>query len=153
MPAWLVAWNPLLNPWDDMSQDRALLAERGHVDFIWNCGQNRSIVPGDRVWLIRLGEHPKGIFGRGAALETPHRAPSWRNPSQMQMFFPIRWTELLDARDQKILLPQPFLKSHPVLRRMHWSPRGSGVRIPDDVNEVLETEWRQFISKLDSSST
>lgn len=146
MPAWLVAWNPRLYAWDDFAADLEMLAARGHIDFSWNLGQNRSVVPGDRFWLIRLGEHPKGIFGRGYALETPHRAPSWRNPASMQMYAPIRWIELLDARHQKIVLPQPFLKSHSVLRRMNWSPRGSGVRIPDEVNLVLEAKWRDFIA-------
>lgn len=147
--AWLVAWNPQLYAWDDFSKDLALLAGQGYVDFSWNCGQNHSILPGDRVWLIRLGEPPKGIFGRGHALEAPHRAPSWRNPTRMQNYFPIRWTELLDAHERLIVLPQALLKSEPLLRRMHWSPRGSGVRIPDEVNEALEAAWRRFVTELD----
>lgn len=145
MPAWLVAWNPLLNPWNDFGQVLVELAEHGHVDFEWNCGQNRNIAPGDRIWLIRLGAPPKGLFGKGHVLEAPHPAPSWRNPERTQMFIPVRWTELLDAHDRLIMLPQPYLKSHPILRRMHWSPRGSGVTVPVEVDAALEREWQNFV--------
>lgn len=146
MPAWLMTWNPDLYPWHDFSQDLALLGRQGFIDFDWSCGQTRRIAPGETIWLLRLGSRPRGIFGKGRALAAPYQGPSWRDPHRTQMHVNIRWTQLLDAHDQRIVLPQQVLKSHPALGRVHWSPQGSGVSIPDEVNAELERVWQAFVS-------
>ncbi len=147
MPAWLVTWNPKLYPWHDFQQDLAELNQKGHIDFSWSCSQTRRIQPGDRIWLMRLGERQRGIFGQGKALNAPVEGPSWRDPTRTQMSLEIRWTHLLDAHTQQLVLPQELLKSHPVLCCQNWSPQSSGIRIPDTINAELEKVWRKFVKQ------
>lgn len=145
MSAWLVTWNPQLYPWPDFAQDLAELNQKGYVDFGWSCGKTRRIQAGERIWLLRLGPRPRGIFGQGTALTAPVEGPSWRDPNRTQMSLEIRWTALLDAHTEQVVLPQEFLKSHPLLGRQNWSPQGSGVSLPDQINVELEKVWRAFV--------
>jgi hypothetical protein len=44
----------------------------------WSCGNSKSIANGDRLFLLRQGEEPRGIVGVGYAESEPYRDTHWR---------------------------------------------------------------------------
>lgn len=48
---------------------RLALGER--VVVKWECGGNRQVKKGDRVFFLRGGRHPKGLFGSGTVTRPP----------------------------------------------------------------------------------
>ena len=51
----------------------------------WSCGVTKTIEPGDRVFLIKLGKEPRGIVGSGRADSAPAkgRGVDWETHSKV----------------------------------------------------------------------
>ena len=64
MKTYLLTWNPNKWDWDNLEDEISNHKEKGYSDSRWSC-RNKSIKKGDRVFLIRLGEEPKGIIASG----------------------------------------------------------------------------------------
>jgi len=66
MKTYLLAWNPNRWEWgniDEMSND----VKNGNVVYDrWSLGASKRPKKGDKFFLIRLGEEPKGIFASEA---------------------------------------------------------------------------------------
>mgnify|MGYP001070536866 CR=1 FL=1 len=141
----LLTWNPDKFPWDrpgdSLGEQIAAIAARGYVDDRWGCGFSRGIVPGDRVFLMRLGVEPRGIVGAGHARGTPYTAPHWAIPGKLALWVDIRFDHLRDATRQAIL-PSAELRHDPRFAAMrNWHPRASGAHIPDEAAGELERAW------------
>ena len=68
MATYLFAWNPIYWDWPELTDEIRRLKRRGHVDIGWASGRTRSIEPGSRAFMVRLGTPPKGIIGSGYTL-------------------------------------------------------------------------------------
>jgi hypothetical protein len=73
----LFAWNPNRWDWEDLQESIEHLEKVGYVERRWSCGNSKSIRKGDRVFLIRLGNEPRGIMGSGYAKSSYYVAPHW----------------------------------------------------------------------------
>jgi 5-methylcytosine-specific restriction enzyme A len=143
MATYLLAWNPRRWTWDDLS-DMASQVRDGHVvKTRWSCGSSKKIAKGDRVFLIRLGVEPRGIFGSGRVVEGSFPGHHWDRERAASgvftNFVEIRFDVLLDPEIDKIL-PRTLL-NEPPFSQMHWDTQMSGVRIPDGVAKNLEATW------------
>jgi hypothetical protein len=90
MATYLLIWNPNRWTWeeDDVRRDIAQLEESGRVEsFRWSVGTYRQIEAGGRLFLIRLGSEPRGIFLSGFARGYAYRATHW-DPSERKRVFP-----------------------------------------------------------------
>ena len=150
MATYLLTWNPKRFDWFDMDEEIAELEEVGWLDGSWTCGRNKSIRPGDRFYLIRLGAQTfnKGIVGSGVITSEPYPGEHWPDEggglSSTAMFVDVRFDMLLDGEVDR-LLDIDMLKSDPVLGQMHWSSQTSGIRIPDAVAEELQKRWSDLL--------
>lgn len=146
MATYLLTWNPLRFDWTDIEEEIAELQEIGWLDGRWSCGNNKSIQPGDRFYLIRLGNQVfnKGIVGSGYIISKYYEAPHWvdgdERPTGPALYVDVRFDTLLDAEVEKILEIEE-LKNDPILMQMHWSTQRSGVRIQDNIVEELQRRW------------
>jgi len=75
MNTFLFAWNPNRWDWVDLQESIEHLENVGYVERRWSCGNSKSIKKGDRVFLIRLGEEPRGIMGSGYTKSSYYVAP------------------------------------------------------------------------------
>jgi 5-methylcytosine-specific restriction protein A len=78
MNTYLFTWNPKQWTWEDLalrandSASGKIVAER------WSCHANaKRIKKGDRAFLIRLGEEPKGIIASGWTTSDPQLGLHW----------------------------------------------------------------------------
>lgn len=148
MATYLLVWNPNRWHWADLPDVVKQVGRSEPVFMRWSCGSNKRIMKGDRVFLIRLGRHPKGIVGSGAVTVAPHEDIHWE-PQKARLgkkarYIAFQVDALLDP-DREPILWRERLKSEAPFSSMHWDTRSSGVRIPDEIVPELEKVWSDLV--------
>ena len=143
MATYLLAWNPNRWQWDDLA-DFVDSFNRGEVSIDrWSCGRNKNIAAGDRVWFIRLGEDPRGIFGYGTVVTPSYEDAHWDDPTKTTQYVEYQIDSIVNPETDQII-PRTRLDDPP-FDSMHWDTQMSGVSIPDDVAISLHQEWSRLV--------
>lgn len=128
MAVYLLTWNPeqydLLTSADEV-------AERGETADEWRT-QNRRIVAGDVLVLLRQGAEPRGIVGVGRATGTPDRFASPYD-GHVRWYVPLAWWYL--TPDRPLVTLAELRERFPIAHG--WGPRGSGTLLPEPVGPAL----------------
>jgi 5-methylcytosine-specific restriction enzyme A len=144
---YLLAYNPKRWQWDDIAECVRQLEEDGSLVLGWSCANSTQIREGDRLFLIRLGEEPKGIFASGVAhsdwYEDLHWEEAKAQAGETVHYVDVRFDAVLNPNEEPIL-SRDFL-SMPPFSDQHWDTRSSGIRIHDHVAVALEEEWAQYL--------
>lgn len=146
MSTYLLVWNPYRWHWWDELGDSF---ERKNGKFIggWSSGRSKSIVRGDRLFLVRLGKEPRGIVASGVATSKPELGRHWDKALAKQgkksLYVDAEFEVLLNPGREPIFTIERLRGSG--LGGFNWSPRASGVRIPEDIATHLEQVWSAFI--------
>lgn len=150
MKAYLFTWNPKQWVWEDLAirAEENLLGKM--VSEPWSCHANaKRIKTGDRAFLIRLGEEPKGIMASGWVSSEPKLGVHWNEEKaalgKMTSFANCEWEKLLNPEVNVPLLLSELDSGK--LGLMHWTPQSSGVQIPDEIAIELEEKWAVHIGK------
>lgn len=145
MSTFLLTWNPQKWSWDDA--ERALAAGeteqgRGFPDR-WSIGGRTSgIESGDRVFLLRQGEEPRGVVASGTATSGPFTAAHWDNtPGRLANYVDVDWDRVVN---DDAVLPTPLLLSE--LPGTHWNTQSSGIVILPPNDARLEAAWRTTVA-------
>lgn len=144
MNTFLLAWNPKRWEWDDIESMRNQLSKGFEVYRNWSC-RSSKVQAGDRVFIIRLGEKPKGIFASGVVEKGSHLGPHWELKEKRQInYVTISFNKLINPEiDGVNMLFREELEDKK-FQPMHWSTQMSGVRIPDKVADHLVDAWKQY---------
>lgn len=141
--AYLLTWNSNRWPWPELARESRRLAAGETVSGRWGCGRNKHIQPGDRLFLLKQGAEPRGIFASGTAMSRPFTAPHW-DEEKAALSVPANYIELqfdvLLIPEQSILR-RDMLKGHPILRQQYWDTQVSGITIKTAVLSELEKIW------------
>ena len=147
MNTFLFAWNPTRWDWFDLQECIERLQTVGYVERRWSCGNSKSIRKGDRVFLIRLGNEPKGIMGSGYAKSSVYVAPHWDGTANKTTnYIDIEFDILINPKDNK-LFDKESLKRIDKNNSQEWFPQQSGISIKNEVIESLESNWFNFIKE------
>jgi len=139
--AYLLTWNPAKWPWPTLEAEIARLRKRGSLPETWGCGVNKSIEPGSRLYLMRLGRHPRGIIGSGTATSRPYKALHWDEDKAGRGILAMHIDLEVDQLAEEPILPLELLSVF--LPAFRWTPQSSGIRIPSHVAIPLRTLWAQ----------
>ncbi|MEO5702246.1 MAG: hypothetical protein ABIS17_00610 [Casimicrobiaceae bacterium] len=140
MATYLFAWNPKLWPWPELTQLRARVRRRGLVDIEWSSGRTRTIEPGSRAFMIRLGVPPKGVIGSGYTLSPPRADIHWR-PEKAAAGTTTNYLQLrLEHLDEWPRVTFEDL-ARPPFARYRWGIRQSGAYLPESLADALESLW------------
>ena len=71
MATYLFAWNPKRWVWGNLERELETVRRTGSLTDRWSCGNSKTIRPGSRFFLIRLGDSQRGIVGSGRVLSPP----------------------------------------------------------------------------------
>ncbi|WP_018994996.1 MULTISPECIES: HNH endonuclease [unclassified Thioalkalivibrio] len=138
----LFAWNPRKWVWDELPRAVVRANQEGSYRDEWSCGVTKNVQPGDRAFLIRLGEPPKGLIGSGIVLSSPRERHHWdaerRAKGDTANVVEIEF----DVLSEQPVVDEAELRSKP-LDAQDWFPQASGVTIASDVAEVLEARWAE----------
>jgi 5-methylcytosine-specific restriction enzyme A len=146
MPTYLLTWNPRRWPWDDLADVAGRAASGESVPYRWSCGNTKRIVPGDRLFMIKQGEPPRGIIASGWATSAPYLLPHF-DPERSE-----RGDEALrvDVDFEHVLNPAiiPPLGTDGLsgsLADVYWSIPASGTEIPHEAADQLEVVWDDYL--------
>jgi hypothetical protein len=144
--AYLLTWNSLRWPWVGLAQEAGHVAAGEVVTSRWGCGRNKHIQPGDRLFLLKQGAEPRGIFASGTAVSEPFAAPHWDEKKAAlgvhSNYVVLQFDTLL--LPEEAILPRDLLKGHPILGRQYWDTQVSGIAIKTAVLVELEEIWKQL---------
>ncbi|HYO62433.1 MAG TPA: hypothetical protein VER08_02135 [Pyrinomonadaceae bacterium] len=147
MNTYLLTWNPQKWRWTDLADLIGQISREGSCVTEWSCGNNKSIAEGERLFLLRQGEEPRGIVGAGWAGSVPFEAVHWRAEKaaagRTTMYVRVGWEVLLDPEAESIF-PREWL-NEPPLSRVNWNTQISGIRIRPEAAEALEERWAAFL--------
>lgn len=149
MSTYLLTWSPRKWPWKDLPRRIGEIKKKGFCVSDWSCGNNKSIAEGDRLFLLRQGEEPRGIVGAGWAESEPYEEIHWREEKarvgRTTMYLTVRWEKLLNPETESIF-PREWLNGG-VLSRVNWNTQISGITVRSEAAEVLEERWADFLGR------
>lgn len=149
MNTYLLTWNPKRWVWEDLNDCIKKVQNEGFCDFRWSCGRSKRIQKDDRIFMIRLGEEPKGIFASGRAINNAYSDTHWDKDllkeGKTSCFVKVRFDTLINPEEEEILYREklhitPFDK-------VHWDTQLSGILIADEIASKLELEWKRLIER------
>ena len=140
MRAFLFGWNPLKFEWADLEEDIARLRSGEVLEDNWSAASHKTIKPGDRAFVVRVGAEPKGIFASGVISSDPYLA--YRNGRHYYRVN-IRFDTLLNP-DKEPILTLDILKTGE-LAKQTWTPQASGISIKPELVDELEGVWQDFL--------
>lgn len=151
MKTYLFAWNQKLFPWPKHHEALKQLAIEGKATVRWSCGNTKVIAPGDRMFLIKIGSHPKGLVASGYVTRAPFYDVHWQDSQQQTLFVEAELDCLFDPATE-LLLGLDILSTGN-LGAQRWTPQSSGISIKPDLVDELEKVWYDFLATTKSSST
>lgn len=142
-----VMWNPDRFEWEpgDLAATRSHIAENGASPGNWSTGQTtQGIEPGDRIYLLLVGNHGRGLIGSGYATSTIYQGEGF-NPDEerAQNYVDIEWDALLEQED---LLPRDE-----ILAAVPGYPAtilGNGRRFDPVVASELNSLWQEHLGRV-----
>jgi hypothetical protein len=140
MKAYLFGWNPLKFAWEDLDKDIRKLKLTGKLTDNWSVASHKTIKPGDRAYIVRLGLEPKGIFASGYIASEPYLAS---RKGRIYHRIDIALDVLLNPDEERIL-GFDILKTGD-LALQTWAPQASGISIKPQLVDELEGVWQDFL--------
>ena len=138
----MFGWNPLKWEWKAIDDDIAKLHAEGKLEENWSVASHKTIQPGDRAYIVRLGLEPKGIFASGYISSEPYLAS---RKGRIYHRINIRLDVLLNP-DKQPILTMDILKTGN-LAAQNWTPQASGISIRPELADELEGVWQDFLSQ------
>ncbi len=143
---YILTWNPTKWSWDDFDNIVGRSASGEVVVEQWSTGNNQSIQPGDRVFLLRQAID-RGIIGAGYTTSEVYLGPHWDRSDKQSRYVHVDWETILRVQD---VLTNEAL-DHANLG-VNWNRiQASGISVPADSVEILEQLWRDHLAALDRS--
>lgn len=149
----LLTWNPKKWPWTELGVLREKLEADGSAFEPWSVGNRSDLPVGSRVFLMRLGDPPRGLVGSGWTTSIPKLTPHW-DPAKRSAGAETQTVGIeFDALSEFPLLAAEELKEAPFDQLSSWTPQSSGVELPAEVSEALESIWEKQLSRPPASPT
>ena len=149
MRTYLLTWSPKKWRWIDLKKRIAEIKKKGFCVTDWSCGNNKSIEKGDRIFLLRQGQEPRGIVGAGWAESEPYEEIHWREEKakigRTTMYVTVRWEVLFNPETESIF-PREWL-NYGLLSKVNWNTQISGITIQPEAAEILDEQWADFLEE------
>lgn len=140
----LFAWNPDKWNWTTLEKNIEQLENSGKVTEMWSCVSHKTIKPGDRAFLVRLGSEPRGIFAAGYVASEPFLSKHWSGEDKDVYRVLIDFEVLLNPEKEPILTLDILKAGN--LEKQQWTPQSSGISIKSELVEELESVWFDFLT-------
>lgn len=143
--AWLLLWNPADWTWESFQDDRLRIA-RGETRIIrWLTGSS-ELREGDSFFLMRLGQEPRGLIGRGNIVSAPyedkHHDPERAARGETARYVDIALTDLRDPAVDAFLSLSDLEKGN--TDGQNWTPQASGIAIKPRSARLVAGLWNRL---------
>lgn len=139
MKSYLLTHNPNKFQWETIIEEYQNFKSGEEVIITWNTN-NKKIKLGDRVFLMRLGEEPKGIYLSGIVTTECFNGVSWKDKSKTCTYIRFKLDKMVlpMKKNNKMFLIDDLKNLN---SEYNWTPRSSGMSIPNNIAEELEKQW------------
>lgn len=135
MDSYLLTYNPS-ETFRNLRSLQEEISERGLARYTWRC-HSKQLRRDDRVYWMRQGKEPRGIFASGWATG-PTSGTGTRRIAHVVI-------EVLLDPDTTVF---PVLGSRSAALGVRvWKHQRSGIRIPPEAAVALRIEWRKFLRR------
>lgn len=141
---YLFVWNPDKWNWTTLEQCIEQLENSGKVTERWSCSSYKTIKPGDRAFLAKVGSEPRGIFAAGYVASEPFLSKHWSGKDK-DIFRVLIDFEVLLNSDKEPILTLDILNTGN-LERQQRTPQSSGISIRPELVDELEAVWFDFLT-------
>ncbi|WP_281826135.1 McrB family protein [Jannaschia rubra] len=139
---WLLSWNPSRWTWETLAADRATTISGEKADNRWRCSSSKPR-EGDRVFLIRTGNPPKGVVAVGKITRATYEAEHWEqaraDAGETTRFVDVAFDSVRDATTDEIVPLEELQSREP---GQEWNPQSSGIEIKAKAARILERLWK-----------
>lgn len=139
---WLLSWNPSKWNWDTLATDRATTINGEKADNRWRCSSSKPR-EGDRVFLVRTGNPPKGVVAFGKVTRAPYEAEHWQqaraDAGETTRFVDVAFDSVRDATTDQVIPLEELQSREP---GQEWNPQSSGIEIKSKAARTLERLWK-----------
>jgi hypothetical protein len=139
MTAFLLIWSPKKWPWPELPDVARRVAAGEAVADAWGCGTARGLMPGDRVFVHRVAQAPKGVFASGYVTRAPYEVPDATRKRGYRLCIDFVYDWLVDGHEQ-VVVTRDELRAHPFSVQV-WDAQGSGTVIRPMAEGALEKLW------------
>lgn len=144
MKTFLFAWNPKKWNWTTLEQSIDQIEQTGRTTEKWSIISHRKIQIGDRAFLMRLGEEPKGIMAAGFVATPPFLSKHWSGENKFVNRVMIDFEVILNPEIDSLLSLDTLNQGS--LSKVNWTPQSSGIEINPEVTDELEAVWFDFLT-------
>lgn len=141
MTAFLLIWSPKKWPWPELPDFARRVAAGEAVADVWGCGTARGLMPGDRVFVHRVSQEPKGVFASGWVTRAPYEVPDAGSKRGYRLCIDFVYDWLVDAHEQ-VVVTRDELRAHPFSVQT-WDAQMSGTLIKPIAEGALEKLWTE----------
>jgi hypothetical protein len=146
---YLLTWNP--SKWNFEGGYFSFLQQvkNGKKPVIEWTVNSSSIQKGDELYLMRLGEEPRGIIAKGVSLSEVHLAlhydPDRAKTGEKTKHITVQFVSAVDYSTDRFLSWE-FLNIH--FPAQMWTPQGSGIEIKSEYVSALYDAWENCESSF-----
>lgn len=142
--AFFLTWNPSRWPWIDLETHLAQVTCGQPVELNWSTGNTKKIEAGDRVFLLKQGELPRGIMASGLAIsevfEDAHHDAKRAAAGDKANYVRVRLDRLV--RPEAVLAVEDIHEGP--LAPIYWAMPASGIEMPSDAARELTLRWAAY---------
>ncbi len=144
MKTYLFVWNPKRWVWNDIEENIKEINKHGFSSVRWSCGNTKSMAPGDRMFIVKVGTEPKGIVAEGYITSYPFLDKHWDGERKEALFIQADLNLLLNPDIDPILTLDILNTGN--LAAQNWIPQASGISIRPELVDELEAVWFDFLA-------
>jgi restriction endonuclease Mrr len=147
LSSYLLTWNQAHSPWPEMIAHISKLAAGQKAFNRWSTGNSKNVSVGDKFFLLKQGDEPRGVIGHGTVLTDVFQEPHWDHERAAKgdsaNYVDVQFETLIDPN---VIIPfSPADSTDDYLRKANWTPYASGMRINDEVATILLRYWLAHI--------
>ncbi len=139
MSVYLLTWNPKNSRIGGDGGDKGFLNLSTGQEVNWSC-HSKQPQNGDIVYLIRLGEEPRGIIAKGTVTKESFMDSDWSDSSRNTTYIRFSVEALRSTCDAGLL---PIMLLQIAMPDQMWSPQNSGIEIKHDYIQSLTDMWQK----------
>ena len=134
--ALLLSWNPENLDWN--YKEAYLKVKNGEkYETDWRTSRKNGVEEKTEVFLIKIGEEPKGIIAHGHVMEEPYLKDE-------RYYINVEFDKILDYENEEFLKQEDLVLKFP---EQKWNPQASGIEIKETILPELKEMWDELVKK------
>jgi len=112
----------------------------------WSVWEHEQVHVGDRCYMVRTGHGRNAVVMRGVIAGMPYVDEDWKGEGRTVYYVKVEPTHMVDPQRCPELLTLHALGK--VLPQFDWKEGHSGMVLQDDVADMLEVLWSDYVEQV-----